>query len=339
MKMDNEQDWDLIKRRFKAAGGILENVVLQSSEFGRGLFAVDPNQESRLVLPKNLLIPVDDITLRDGALSLKETSLVDSAARDFFEEYNSITSWGGGGKEQIRSFSVQMQMLPTASKDLLSKTFGFSEWFEPITDEFLLDRFMRSRRIGIDGKQYLMPMLELCNHNASGGPISITEGDVIISGKFTGEITWKYRTADTLQIFRGYGFASLERFSFSIPFEVTDQRTDRIIRIGSNTSARVSNEANRLIPEVTVEEATADVSFFQLGDRLDPRNGPRMFLSEIAPKLEIKTIEFFEGLLHYNRQALLDFLATVESDASPLIADLRKVVRLQLESLNMVSFQ
>jgi hypothetical protein len=335
----NQEDWERTVQLFQAAGGILENVALRAKDGERGLFAANADYESRIYLPRNLLIPTEDVIVHNGMISLKEETKVDPIARAFFEEYNQTTSWGGGGKEQIHSFFLHLQSLPKPCIDLLSKTFGMATSFSPLTEEFILSQFLRSRRIGIDGIQYLMPILELCNHNGSGGSVSISKEAVSISGKFENEITWKYRMSDTFQMFRSYSYVSTERFAFSLPFEVTDKRLNKLIRVGSNTSNRNRKETNFLVPEISVAERTAEISFVQLGDRLDPRNGPRIFLSHIAPKLEVNAVEFFEGLLHYNRQSFLDLLETAESEDSYICREIRKVARLQLEGLNMVSFQ
>jgi hypothetical protein len=335
----NPGGWARIVLEFRALGGVLENLTLRADDGIRGLYPEDPAMPCRIVVPRALLVPADAIELVDGQMRIASGTRLDSASQSFFEDYNSVTSWSGGGREDIVRFLSEMQSLPQLCRESLIKTFGLASWFTHFTDIDILEQFLRSRRISIDGIQYIMPIMELLNHDGGGNKIDIDQESISFGGQFAGPPTIRYRVGDTFQIFKAYNFVSLERYTFSLPFEVFDKRLGRLIRVAADTSSR--NRVNPDVPTPVLRRTPEadELSFALLGDRADPRNGPRSFWQHIAPQLNVSKTQFFEGLLHYNRQAFLNLLQTVECDCSPAASTIRKLCRLQIEGLNMVSFQ
>jgi len=51
-------------------GGIADNIRQDFGPHGRGLFAIDPSQPVRIVVPDSLLFSIDDVVLVEGGLEL-----------------------------------------------------------------------------------------------------------------------------------------------------------------------------------------------------------------------------------------------------------------------------
>jgi hypothetical protein len=335
----NPEGWARIVSAFRALGGVLENLTLRADNGVRGLYPETPGMPCQIVVPRSLLVPADAIELVDGQMRIASGASLSNASRSFFEDYNSVTSWSGGGREGVVAFLSQMQSLPTLCRDTLINRFGLGDWFKSFSDVDILQHFLRSRRIYIDGNHYIMPIMELLNHDTAGGKIDINEECIAYGGQFAGAPSIRYRVGDTFQIFKAYNFVSVERYTFSLPFEVFDKRLGRLIRVAADTSRREHGKLDTPIPLLRRTPDAYELSFALLGDRTDPRNGPRSFWQHVGQQLDVSKMQFFEGLLHYNRQAFLDLLQTVEDDSSPAASTIRKLCRLQIEGLNMVSFQ
>jgi hypothetical protein len=331
--------WDALIARFRALGGVFDNITLRETEHGRGLFPIDPRRACALHVPNALLVPADDVEVRDGRLTLAAASPVDATARGFFEAYHRVTSWADGGRASTEAFFAGLDRLPPACKALMAKDLALEHWFETIDDAMLLRHFVNARRLTTGGRVCLAPVLELSNHDPKGPKMVSTAAALTLTGRFEREVAWRYRTADSFQMFRAYRFPSVERFGFSLPFEVFDKRLGLKIRVGADTTRRDAKPAPAPLPLVTRTANTVEVSFLLLGDRADPRNPLMAFKETLGPHLGAGTLEFFEGLLFYNRQKFFELMASVETDDAPMSATLRKVCRIQLETLSMNSFQ
>lgn len=332
-------EWERLAARFRSLGGTLENLVARSVDGRRGLFAADASKPVALRVPRNLLVPADDVRLVDGRLVVADGSPVSAETRAFFEDYHAVTSWSDGGQSATLEFFEGLLDLPPAAISMLKGELGLAAWFEPLTDEVLLQHFLRARRIATGGGTFVAPMLELMNHDPRGPRLVSDPAGLALGGVFPGEVAWRYRTADSFQIFRSYQFPSPERLTFSLPFEVFDKRLGLTIRIAIDTAAREEKRSDIPWPVVSRKDGHLDVSFLLLGDRGDPRNGRRAFHEILGATLTSNAAEFFEGLLFYNRQKFLQLLETVEASNAPAARTIRTVCRLQLEGLSMVSYQ
>ena len=332
-------NWDALIARFRVLGGVFDNICLRHGDGPRGLFPINPKRECRLHVPHTLLVPADDLQVEDGQLTLTPGSPVSDEARSFFETYHSITSWADGGKTSVEAFFVELHRLPAACKALMSKDLALEHWFEPISDQTLMRHFVNARRVTTGGRVCLAPVLELSNHDPKGPKIASNATAVTLSGSFKREVAWRYRTADSFQMFRAYRFPSVERFGFSLPFEVFDKRLGLKIRVAANTAKREAKPSPVPLPIVTRTADMIDVSFLLLGDRADARTPLMAFKQALGPHLGSGTLEFFEGLLFYNRQKFFELIASVEAFNEPMAQIIRKVCRFQLETLSMNSFQ
>ena len=77
-------EWEPLLSEFRALGGVAENVRPGEGPFGRGLFAIDPSRPVNVHASRNVMIPVEDLEVRDDRLAIRAGSAVGQRARDFF---------------------------------------------------------------------------------------------------------------------------------------------------------------------------------------------------------------------------------------------------------------
>ena len=116
--------FDFMLTVFRALGGTADNLRLGEGAYGRGLFAIDPENEVRLHVPENLLIPVEDVQFVEGALKVNPEASIGAPERTFFENYQESMSWGAGGRRQALAFIESVDSLPAAIRAILSDEFG-----------------------------------------------------------------------------------------------------------------------------------------------------------------------------------------------------------------------
>src|SRR4030095_76954 len=105
-------DWDGLAEEFCALGGVLENVRLGRGAIGRGLFPIDPGEPVKILVPENLLFPVEELEFVDARLRVKKKGNSPSREDKFFEEYQEAFSGGAGGRSDCEAFLESMAELP-----------------------------------------------------------------------------------------------------------------------------------------------------------------------------------------------------------------------------------
>ena len=66
--------WEELVTKFTHLGGVIENVQQKEGKNGRGIFAINKSKKSRIFVPSNLLINIDDIEERNGQLFINDIS-------------------------------------------------------------------------------------------------------------------------------------------------------------------------------------------------------------------------------------------------------------------------
>ena len=72
--MDSTAAWNALLEEFRSFGGRAENVIQKEGPLGLGLFPIDPCQPIDLRVPKSLLVPADNLELRNGGAVIKDVS-------------------------------------------------------------------------------------------------------------------------------------------------------------------------------------------------------------------------------------------------------------------------
>ena len=85
--------WNHLIDEFRAFGGTANNVVQRQGPLGLGLFPIDPSQPIELHAPGHLLVPTDNLELRDGEVRLKNEQSFPKGFGDWYRRFQSDHSW------------------------------------------------------------------------------------------------------------------------------------------------------------------------------------------------------------------------------------------------------
>jgi len=315
---------------FRGLGGIADNIVQDDGPFGRGIFAVDPTRAVRLHVPRNLLIPVSEIEFAGGVMKIKPDADIGEPERVFIENYYEAFSWGGEGRLAALKHIEALDNLPADMRALLSKRFSLSSLFEQGSASERAERwFLANRMINLNGKDFLMPVMELLNHSPNGATYSQTDG-LAIEGQFSGEVLAQYNDAiDPLGMFHSYGFASSGGICFSLP--IKDDRRGIVIERSLNRSSKIGSVS---VPNYELESGTVKFSCVMTGNAKFPRLSKGIFCHVMKEAGKAKPDEIFDALLHDNRIKFLELLEKLELHEGGLVPTLRKMVRCQLEAMS-----
>ena len=64
--IDPAEAWHAFLDEFLALGGKAENVIQRKGAFGLGLFSIESSKPVDLFVPEDLLVPIENLELRDG---------------------------------------------------------------------------------------------------------------------------------------------------------------------------------------------------------------------------------------------------------------------------------
>lgn len=331
--------WTKLVADFRSLGGVIEGVIPDERNGMRGLFVDGPGKKHVVVrVPRHLLIPVSDICIKGETLSVREGSKVRPDVKAFFENYHSKTSWQGG-RDGTRQFLQQMQELPAPARRVLKDDIGTDTWFNPVTDNLVLEHFLRARAIVIDSKLVVAPMLEIANHANVTSNTKLTKDYIAIDGEYDGEVLWQYAKLDSFQMFAVFNFPTVTRHAYSVPFTISNQAAGLQIKVDNKPAAAAAPINGVPMPLVRQTGSLIEMGFLLLGDRDNVHAPVLSFRNAIAAKLGNSAFEFFEHLQFLNRSVFLKLLASLEDADSDVARDLRKVCRLQLEALSACSLR
>ncbi|HRH17202.1 MAG TPA: hypothetical protein PLS22_07085 [Aquabacterium sp.] len=337
---------DLLQR-FRALGGVADNVQLRQGPHGWGLFVVDPEQPVRVITPAHLLIAPQDLCLsRDRQVRVRPQAALAPEFRSelvsFHEAYQREVGWGAGGWARSLRHHQQRQALPATLQPYLALLGGQPITGAAPTPEQAFQAHCVSRQIGVAGRSCLMPVLELINHAPDGAAYVVDQG-VGLTGRFTDEVFACYRRQmDAFHFLFNYHFVSPARVVLSglVTIELPGLGVLHIAR----DDARVDHHQGIPQPQVTVRSDQIHLSFVTLAD-LDAPARPREVFVRLMLAQGLPTTrghELFDGLIAHHRQVLQAFIqvgdAAVLSGGEPrteggLAHQLQQVARGQLTNL------
>jgi len=120
-------------------GGIADNIRQDFGPHGRGLFAIDPSQPVRIVVPDSLLFSIDDVVLVEGGLELAPSTGAPPRVAEFFATYQRTLSWSKGGRDEVMTFLELLNSLPTTVKKCLFEDFALQHLFAPFDETALMN--------------------------------------------------------------------------------------------------------------------------------------------------------------------------------------------------------
>jgi hypothetical protein len=329
---DAEWTWGDMLKSFRALGGIAENIELGEGPRGRGLFARDETKPVLLRVPESLLFQVKDLEFEDDRLRLKSATDAGDRERAFFERYQRAFSWGAGGRTESAEFVAALDGLPAEVRDILTADFGLRDLLEGDPAGRAQMRFLDSRVIKKAGSEseYLMPLVELANHDAEGLSFDFRR-DLQILGKVSGEILVNYGVHDSLSIFQAFGFATRQPNAFSLPSRLA--LSPREIFVRKNTSL-VPQRGMCPVPQLHFDATRVELSHLMIGHSKFPRLSRGIFRMLMKEAGVPDPDEVFDQILHLNWTRWLRLLAALAPHEGEMIVLLRRVAHYQLETMS-----
>lgn len=323
------KEWDGLVEEFRALGGVLQNVRLGRGTIGRGLFPIDPGKPVRILVPENLLFPIDELEFVDGRLRVKKKRESLSREDKFFEEYQEAFSWGAGGRSDCEAFLESMVELPEPVREVLTKDWGLGQMFHDVDAKLVQNRFLRTRMIYRNRRAVLMPVLELVNHGAMGAPFRFI-GGISIAGRYADEVLARYNFVDPFGVFLTWGFPNPEPVTYSLKMKL--QRPGGTLVIGRELAKNKVHGRLR-VPEVTVEDDTINLSHVMLGNKSFPKLSRGVFQYLMKEQGIEGADETFDRIRQMNGTRFLNLLSVLDDHESRTITALRQMCRYQLTSL------
>ena len=302
MTAQHRRQWDQLLDAFQSFGGIADNVIQRPGRFGLGLFPIDPGQPSELRVPQHLLVPVNQIVLRNGELTLKNSKGFPKGYAEWFSKYQADYSWGAEAQQNIYNFACNLDALPTQILDQLSSLGIIKKRSNSIavsTEEIAI-RFIKTRQIWHSKGQVIMPILELVNHAPQGTTWDINGDGIAVSGTFNNEILVRYSVSDPLNRLMQYGFNCQEPTGFSVDLCFNHQGRRIIVDGGINNQSRRPCE-------VLTKGADLIIKRPLLGLFEAPKLPLELFRKSVK-EFSVNPIELFDQIHHFNRLALISIL-------------------------------
>jgi hypothetical protein len=325
-------DWDGLAEEFRALGGVLENVHLGRGALGRGLFPIDPSRPVKILVPENLLFPVDGLEFINGRLRVKKNGAAPSNADKFFEEYQEAFSWGAGGRSDCETFLASMAELPEPVREALTKDWGLGRMFGSVDAEAVQNRFLRTRMIHRKGQAVIMPVLELVNHDATGAPFSFA-GGIGVAGTYAREVFARYNFLDPFGVFLTWGFPNAEPVCYSLNMKLPLPVVKRTLVIRRDFGKNKAKGRARL-PDVKVEGNTIHFSSVMLGNKTFPKLARGAFQHLMKENNFPGDVdEIFDRIRQMNGLRFLNLLSVLDGHEGRTITALRQMCRHQIAAL------
>jgi len=306
--MGSAAEWHSFLDEYRNFGGKAENVMQRKGAFGLGLFPIDSSKPVELFVPDELLIPIENIELREKNVVLKDDSEFPEGYASWFERYQSSYSWGGEGRSNILAFEEGLKSLPDKTQ-LLMKRHGLynpeARFPDNDQEQALLKRFIQSRCINRKGRRVIMPMIELLNHSPSADAYDMSGKGIAVGGVRDGEVLVRYSISDPLRRLMGYGFNASEPMGFSLSFQLAHRGKKIIVRGGSGQE--VMKPCN-----IQINENNLILNHPLLASSTSPKMPRTLFIKACQSIDGIDANELFDQLHQRNTQILVQLLRTLQ---------------------------
>lgn len=329
-RVSKKWTWDKMIAEFRALGGVADNICEKKGPLGRGIFPIDAALPIVIRVPDNLLFDAENIAFENGQLRVKEKTPGREREEEFFEKFENVFSWGGGGREDCEAKIAMLLNLPEKIRDMLIADFGLKGIFRDSNDETIQNKFLQSRKIRYQDKSVIMPVLELANHGTTGKTFQFQNG-IGLKGTFDGEVLARYSATDPFGIFCGWGFPSDELVAFSLPMALGNK--NRRMLIQRNIAQRAVKGQFR-VPKMTRNGNRLALSYVMLGNAKFPRLAKGIFYQLMKDVGQINAEELFDRIVHFNVKKFLTLLSALEEFEGDAITELRRVARFQLEAIS-----
>ena len=329
--MSNSQ-WERLLSDFCNLGGVAENICQNIGENGRGIFPKNLETESRIFVPSELLIPVNDISLDRNLPRIKPAAKHTQQTRNFFEFYQEAFSWGLGGKDSTENFEKGLKNLPEKIKEAFKKlrltdidTRHIGPW-----DLAIYNRFIAARQFNYNNQAVIAPVLELVNHEVKSNPFQILHNGISTpqTTKIGKELTHKYGNMSPLYRVLKYGFACREPIVFSFPFSFALD----------NSLAILECEGKSLLDDSMKFHRKKDVLIFDglpVAD-LICNNLPLNYLTELMKRAGIGSYSpaLFQKIFKFNKEKRKQLLKQLNNNKTNTSKIIREALVIELEIMS-----
>lgn len=329
--------WESTLEQFRALGGVADNVELRKGSYGRGLFPKDNKQSVKIFTPNNLLVPTEWLQLDgQGELVLSDACDWGDEVKSFYLNYLHDYGYNESLIHEMLLRQSQLYKLPNALKSMMS-SFGFSSnLFQEPSKSSCLEAFKQSRRIIVNKKQVLMPMVELMNHDEnSKKSFHIYNKGVSVSGNFKNEILVHYgMAADAALMYEGYGFSTSKPYTFSGALAVN--LGAKVIKIARFVNLFTTIEKTN-VPKVKLEGNEIHLSCLVLGS-VNDKNSPKKVFTKLMHGVGMPAhiaSNVFDGIVEQNRSFFLRMLEELEPLEGTVVENLRIMAKNQLIPLGV----
>ena len=298
------QDWNSFLDEYRSFGGTADNVIQRKGPFGLGLFPIDPSLPIKLEAPDHLLIPTNNLELKDGGIRLKNDHHYPQGYADWYQRFQREYSWGAEARTSILEFESSLRDLPKDIRHILDQFLqdSIDKRFPGIDrDKEAFRRFVLTRQIGFKDKVILMPLIELVNHSPTAESWIMDDRGISIQGDYNKEIVVRYSVSDPLHRLLHYGFTCSEQLAFSKNIKLEHNGYSVKIRGGVNFTPF------RPYP-VSIKEDQIFIDRPLLGSQISPRR-PRELLRECCKSVnQMDVDELFDKVIAMNRLSIINLL-------------------------------
>lgn len=324
-----------ILEKFRALGGVADNVELRIGQHGRGIFPIKSNLPIKIITPTHLLISPSWLKLdRENHIRVNPKLVLDPDFVDFYETYQQHFGWSNGGLESLASYHSDLVKLSKNLKQYLL-LFGWtkSDFDHKSTKNHLNDYFI-SRQIRIENESWLMPIVELINHSPDGQQFLEDKG-VSVAGTFKTEVFTCYHGGfDALHFYRNYHFIAVPTtvLSCDVKIEVPKLGTINISRF----DALIDIKDGVITPQINKKRSEIRISFLELINNKKTLSPSRLFAERMQPYgFDVATANaVFDGLVEHNRKALADLINECKLSDNKIAKDIEFIATSQLKLLN-----
>ncbi len=322
---------------FCSLGGRFENVCVRDSEYGLGVFSVEPEKRVVVYAPEHLLFLTDNLVIdRDSKLRLISNAGIPKAVEQFFELYHATIGWDRA-IETIKLIQASWFAIPGSVKELLLKMGVLTACFSEPNSQVLLSRYCRERRISCKknkiNQYFLMPMVEIINHSSEGKSFSIEKG-VKVEAIVNNELYVDYGShTDPLQQFVAYNFSSKPEFIYSIPITLSRKNSGSIFISSSPPSGY------RKPPSLALKNGDIHISHLQIYNSNEQDMPLRSFINLMKAYglIENDSCALFNLIIEQNKTAFLSLNTLLNESDFSLVEKMKTMVTHQLQGLENAS--
>lgn len=321
--------------KFRALGGVVDNVELRNGQYGRGIFPINPNLPIKIITPTHLLVSPNWLKLdRENHIRINPKLGLDPAFVDFYEGYQQFFGWSNVGINELSDYHNELIKLPKSIKQFLL-LFGWQNSdFDKKNISDYLNEYLASRQIRIGNESKLMPIVELINHSHDGMQYLASDG-VKFNGTFKGEVLACYHGGfDAIHFFRIYHFNSESTtvLSCDVKIDVPDLGLINISRF----DAMVDIKDGVITPRMVKKKNGIQIDFLELVNNRNKQSPRKVFINGMS-QFNVSLLvanQIFDGLMEHNRKAYSDFIAECKLSTNKVAKQLEAIALNQLNLLN-----